>query len=1609
MTSAETMAVDQAAPNLAALLDAGAVLPTGTPLVDDDTVDTVTARAYHHPVLPERRVVRLVPATVGEAEDLTMEFLGFTRDGRVEAVGHVRQQALGFPAWALVHDPANGHHALALVKDVERLARVARSRIGPARDGFVELGERLARSVPHFLPTFYEQAGRAFLAADSATYAATMFGKAREAERVYALDIDEERQHAVFLEFALAGALTAKALSTHARDLAARCEPATAYERFRRLCVERTLGGLPPYAAMHTDLRRLAKAAKINAAEADEAVLRDLIVAPALARAPEAFWTAYQAPLARLAADDPALRGRLLGMFPKNCADDVWLATLTAAGALAALTEPAGTVPPEAESPDGPAGWLRRFDEHREGRYWRRRKRLAGLLELVERMAPRLIADGRPIELCRTYDFIDLDLVDACLALGVPVADPEENTRLYLDGWFSDESPGRRDLAAFAADDRFRNLLADSVESSLPDSAADSADGIRTVLDVPGLRVAVRDLLDRLADAVPRQGLPTLGRQLDRVAKLACPDAFAVNPEAARRIVGHDVGPVLGRTLRAGVLDEYGWPALEAATARLAEIGRNNDDEGIHQLIQWPWLVLRRGTSVLVVGHDDLAFEHLIRIPKGEKYYEWSLVLRYVDGQLLVCWDRGPERAGYWSGAPDDLFTTPDAAFSRYHGGGSLPLPGGGRTCGGRPLHVGDRSERVAGDGITSDGTTYWVLVTDDGRQAWVEYDPATGERGRPSLPAFFEAGAVDGEPLVPQWCRLRPAGDEFAGSPLGWRDGLAGWRVRATADGGAAGEGIDGRSFTLVGTDGDHGERGPIGALRFPGSDAAYGVLFESSWNGNEITLCDADGFAIGKYKTGTRRPAFAEGTVLVPEAGLWHHLRPRDPAGSALLRTLPDERAGELLAGAAGLDADGVRDLVARSVPEISDPSLGAGVAGIVRKAARHAARLATYAAVLDGEAAEGAEKPATAGRADGLDALYPALEGLIQYCAGGGRAGLGLIEAAAAALTGPGGVTVTLPGTDRDWFDVFGLLPAAMYRAAAPQTPPGHREALLVMLESIARSGLAAEGSRVRRLTMIADAAPVHEVGAVVEVGDRRLVVLSVDRSDNEVRALEFAPDGVFGAVPGFRLVHEQVMAAGVATPAAIESFVALVRDNGPAPVPAGLADALSQAAGMSHAEAVLLLAALPGGTFWDDDAYAPQREALGLSATVVGAARGTWRRRSRNECVELLGRLLPDDPAALWRDGPPLDRVVAWWGEQHGARTPVDDELIVTVDRAGVAAIPASELLHGIANARTCRWLARPVAPDGESVVARRIGSFGVSDLLTSLARALPWLGYHLPAKHPIRAALPVAAELARELLADPVLATQIGYLDEKKMERLAAALGATPRTGPDGVEIGPFLFPPDTGWRKVLLRPGLLEGIDDPALAVAAAQLDSTYSRIVPAIRALLGEQLPAVVAYDPDAANTIGCAQDPSRSAPDLVAEVAGALGLGADAATLYLQLLALPDPTDRNVARWTEWKPARLKAARAELAATDLVVEAKRPRAGRSLFLPGGWLALKAPHLPLERWKLGLVVGDEGGVSELGIVIPVAPPPRLFEVAWARVRDGDAPRFDELVTGRGR
>ncbi len=145
--------------------------------------------------------------------------------------------------------------------------------------------------------------------------------------------------------------------------------------------------------------------------------------------------------------------------------------------------------------------------------------------------------------------------------------------------------------------------------------------------------------------------------------------------------------------------------------------------------------------------------------------------------------------------------------------------------------------------------------------------------------------------------------------------------------------------------------------------------------------------------------------------------------------------------------------------------------------------------------------------------------------------------------------------------------------------------------------------------------------------------------------------------------------------------------------------------------------------------------------------------------------------------------------------------------------------------------------------------------------------------------------------------------------------------------------------------------------------------------------------------------------QFPLHSVPALVAECSKKLQVDEMAAALYLQILALPDPTSANIKLWNGWNAKQIQAFSEPLLEKELVVEAKRERAGRELFLPGGWETLKAPNLPIETWKLSLFGYENteplrGGMAEF--IVFEGPIASLFEEAWNRWKAGDVPAYTE-------
>jgi hypothetical protein len=144
--------------------------------------------------------------------------------------------------------------------------------------------------------------------------------------------------------------------------------------------------------------------------------------------------------------------------------------------------------------------------------------------------------------------------------------------------------------------------------------------------------------------------------------------------------------------------------------------------------------------------------------------------------------------------------------------------------------------------------------------------------------------------------------------------------------------------------------------------------------------------------------------------------------------------------------------------------------------------------------------------------------------------------------------------------------------------------------------------------------------------------------------------------------------------------------------------------------------------------------------------------------------------------------------------------------------------------------------------------------------------------------------------------------------------------------------------------------------------------------------------------------------QNPRHTAPAVVKAMQKKLKLSEEAAVLYAQLLALPNPTTANVCTWNGWTAGQHKKASVELVGRKLVLEAVRARAGRSIFLSGEWADLKAPWLPIESWKLAHLVEFDMNPREplpAGGPMVLRPFVELFAAAWQRVLDGDEPRYE--------
>ncbi|MDP9843956.1 hypothetical protein [Streptosporangium lutulentum] len=593
---------------------------------------------------------------------------------------------------------------------------------------------------------------------------------------------------------------------------------------------------------------------------------------------------------------------------------------------------------------------------------------------------------------------------------------------------------------------------------------------------------------------------------------------------------------------------------------------------------------------------------------------------------------------------------------------------------------------------------------------------------------------------------------------------------------------------------------------------------------------------------------------------------------------------------------------------------------------------------------------------------------------------------------------------------WESLIGRIGGVAFRAAAASTRPERRERLLALLEVWAETVFADPDAPLRVGVVEAERSVVRdESGAAVATGwvhqvGRRFVDLRTGEADPPALGTVLTVAGV---------------PRGWGDAGRLRRLVSLVRERGPVPWDREAVDLLAERTGLSRAAAALVLAGIPGaGSYTLPFLDATERGILQIKAAEVDDARVELGKPTDEQRLDLLAGALPEDPERLWEPGglrAVAEHVAEGWIERFGRRPRIPEETLAAARALGTPTMSGGDLCAALADPRGLplltadldTWLERGRHMVDVAGVERRVPEF--KELLTTLAKGVRWAYAELPAGDPVRDGACDTVDLLWERLAHPGLLLEAGLpgRERDRPEQLRALFGDEPYRSrePLGADVV------DDGLTVALL--GRNTSFDDrarlffrPALFTEDSRSQTLMttlwygSREFTAVEWLLDDACRRMTARIRSGALPGGAYEaNPRAVVPDLVAEVGERLGLEPDPAALYLQLLALLAPTDKNVRLWNGWTPARHKGAVAVLAGRGLVVEAKRARAGRGVFLPGGWAKADKPHLPVETWKAGPYGLTLSGDKVSGEFLPARPLPELFAAAWQRVLDGDGPR----------
>ncbi len=480
---------------------------------------------------------------------------------------------------------------------------------------------------------------------------------------------------------------------------------------------------------------------------------------------------------------------------------------------------------------------------------------------------------------------------------------------------------------------------------------------------------------------------------------------------------------------------------------------------------------------------------------------------------------------------------------------------------------------------------------------------------------------------------------------------------------------------------------------------------------------------------------------------------------------------------------------------------------------------------------------------------------------------------------------------------------------------------------------------------------------------------------------------------------------------------DRFPALVRDLGRVPWDPEAPRLLSERTGLSHAASTQVLIGRGEWYGWDSRFDARERPALGVTAAESKDAQRELSEiydRDKLTATALFERSLPQDPAELWQPGgihALTERLAAYWVEQFGRRPNVPPATLAAAVLVEME-LNDSQLVFRPSAAVLCATLADP---DGSAMLTAQLDSrlekstlttgfniIGESDALwpfgqrwEPLIQFCRWAYAYLPASDPVRDGVPRTIELLRAQLRQPGLLLSLGTVSAQTITALHTRRESEPwpkspdaDTFDDGLIVAKRRRSDE--W-ELYFRPASFQR-DDRSADLRAVVRDYRRAALL-LLDWVFGPEVDAMRASIDSGRTPAGRFEtDPTLSVPDLVDTIATELGVHPDAAALYLQLAALPAPTDRSIRMWNGWKPARHRAAESALVDKGLVVRSKRGRVGRQVFLPGDWI--DKPGIEAYKWELHGLDISYARKYFTGASAPRVPLPTLFHTARSLVRD---------------